>query len=152
MQEQIETVGILILKGVVLPVVGLIVTYASLKLPQWIKTKVKNQSAEGVLERLSLLAMNVVMEVQQTFVSTLVDPTPEQLKEALAKALASLKAHLGPKGLKELEDVLGLDGDTAVERLIITFLESAVHTLKMSPAPIAGALVEVNPPATPPAA
>lgn len=152
MQEHVETIGILVLKGVVLPVIGLLVTWASLKLPQWVKAKVKNESVSGVLERLSLLAMNVVMEVQQTFVSTLKEPTTEQLKEARDKAIAALKAHLGPKGLQELKDVLGLDGDTALERLIITFIESAVHTLKLTPRPVSGAVIEVTPPAPPPAA
>lgn len=144
MQEHIETVGILVLKGVVLPIVGLAVTWASLRLPQWIKAKVKNESVAGVLDRLSLLAFNVVQEVQQTFVSNLENPTPEQLRLALDKALEALKAHLGPKGLQELKDVLGLDGDTAIERLIITFIESAVHSLKLAPKPAVGALVATD--------
>lgn len=136
MQEQVETVGILIIKGVVLPVVGLIIMWASLRLPAWVKAKVQNESVAGVLERLMTLAFTVVQEVQQTFVSNLNEPTTEQLTIARDKAIASLKAYLGPKGIEELKKVLGLDGDTAVERLIITFIESAVHNLKMSPKPI----------------
>lgn len=135
MQEHLETVGILVLKGVVLPIIGLLVTWASLKLPEWVKAKVKNESVEGVLMRLTTLAFTVVQEVQQTFVSNLTSPTPEQLKEARDKALAALKTYLGPKGLEELKKVLGLDGDTAVERLLITFIESAVHNLKTGPQP-----------------
>lgn len=132
MQEQLETVGILILKGVVLPVVGLLVTWASLKLPTWISAKVKNESVAGVLARLSALAFTVVTEVQQTFVSTLKDPTPEQLKEALDRALASLKTYLGPKGIKELMTVLGLENEAAADKLITTYIEASVHSLKMA--------------------
>lgn len=142
MQEQVETIGILILKGVVLPVVGLIIMWASLKLPQWVKAKVKNESVAGVLERLTMLAFTVVQEVQQTFVSNLTEPTAEQLAAARDKAIAALKSYLGPKGIEELKKVLGLDGDTAVERLIITFIESAVHNLKSAPKPISGMLLE----------
>jgi hypothetical protein len=161
MQEQVETVGILILKGVVLPVIGIIVMWASLKLPQWVKAKVQNESVAGVLERLMTLAFTVVQEVQQTFVSNLTEPTTEQLAVARDKAVTSLKAYLGPKGIEELKKVLGLDGDTAVERLIITFIESAVHNLKATPKPLSGTLLEagtisnsditVNPPADKPA-
>ncbi len=142
MQDQLETIGILVFKGVVLPIVGLIVAWASLRLPQWVKTKVKNESVAGVLERLTTLAFTVVQEVQQTFVSNLDKPTTEQLAVARDKAIAALKTYLGPKGIEELKKVLGLDGDTAVERLIITFIESAVHNLKASPQP--GKLLEVS--------
>lgn len=143
MQDQIETFGILIVKGVVLPLVGLFVAWASMKLPAWINTKVKNESVAGVLARLTNLAFTVVQEVQQTVVSRLGDKaTMEELKGARDLALATLKAHLGVKGLKELELVLGLDGSSAVEKLLITFIESAVHNLpKML---IAGTLVETK--------
>lgn len=135
MPVEIETFGILVLKGVVLPVVGLLVTWASLKLPMWIKAKVNNESIEGVLTRLSSLAFTVVQEVQQTFVSALADPTSEHLKEARDKAIATLKSHLGPKGLVEIRNVLKLADDEAVDRLIISFIESAVLMLKQQKGP-----------------
>lgn len=130
MQDQIETIGMLIVKGVVLPLVGLFVTWASMKLPALVHAKVKNQSIAGVLERLSTLAFNVVTEVEQTVVSKLGDKADAAaLTAARDQAVATLKSHLGDKGLKEIETVLGLDGQSAVDKLIITFIESAVHNL-----------------------
>lgn len=130
MPVEIDTIGILIIKGVVLPVVGLVIAWASLKLPEWVKAKVKNETVEGVFLRLTTLAFTVVQEVQQTFVSTLVDPTPEQLKEARDKAIDTIKSHLGPKGLAEIKNALKLSDDSAVEKLITSFIESAVRSLK----------------------
>jgi hypothetical protein len=148
MQDQIETIGMLIVKGVVLPLVGLFVAWASMMLPAWIKAKVKNESVAGVLERLSQLAFSVVTEIQQTIVSGLGDKaTSEELLKARDLAIANLKSHLGTKGLKELMTVLGLADDAAVTKLLITFIESAVHNLPKTL--MAGALLETKTTTTP---
>jgi hypothetical protein len=117
-------------------------------LPAWIKAKVKNESVAGVLERLSQLAFSVVTEIQQTIVSGLGDKaTAEELLKARDQAIATLKSHLGAKGLKELMTVLGLADETAVNKLLITFIESAVHNLpKMM---TAGTLIETKSTSTP---
>jgi hypothetical protein len=143
MQDQIETIGMLLVKGVLLPIVGLAITAASLYLPMWIKSKVKNESVGGVLERLTALAFTVVSEVQQTVVSGLGDKaTKEELLKARDLALANLKTHLGPKGIKELMTVLGISTPDGLDKLIITYIESAVHNLKLAPKP--GVLVETT--------
>ena len=136
MQDQIETIGMLIVKGVVLPLIGLFVAWASAKLPALINARVKNESVAGVLDRLSALAFTVVTEVQQTVVSGLGDKaTVDELKKARDQAIATLKTHLGEKGIKELMDVLGIKTPDAVEKLLITYIESAVHNLKTAPKP-----------------
>lgn len=136
MQDQIETIGMLIVKGVVLPLVGLFVAWASAKLPALISARVKNESVAGVLERLTALAFTVVTEVQQTVVSGLGDKAnAEALKGARDQAITTLKGHLGPKGIKELMTVLGMKTSEAFEKLLITYIESAVHNLKASKAP-----------------
>ena len=130
MQDQIETIGMLIIKGVVLPLVGIFVTWASLKLPALINAHVKNTSAEGVLDRLATLAFSVVTEIEQTVIAKLGDKADKaSLLAARDQAIATLKSHLGEKGLKEIEDVLGLKDQSAVDKMIITFIESAVHNL-----------------------
>lgn len=146
MQDQIETIGMLIVKGVVLPLVGLFVAWASMMLPAWIKSKVKNESVAGVIERLTTLAFAVVTEIQQTVVSGLGDKaTVEELKKARDQAITTLKEHLGPKGIKELMVVLGLPTTEAFDKLIVTFIESAVHNLKTSqPALIEAATAPVT--------
>lgn len=137
MQGQIETVGMLLVKGVVLPIVGLFVMWASAMLPQWIKAKVKNESVAGVLERLTALTFTVVSEVQQTVVSNLGDKAnAEALLAARDQALATLKTHLGPKGIKELMTVLGIQTSDAFDKLLVTFIESAVHNLKSATPPL----------------
>jgi hypothetical protein len=131
MQDQIETIGMLIVKGVLLPIVGIAVTAASLWLPLWIKSKVKNESIAGVLERLSTLTFAVVTEVQQTLISGLGGKaTQAELLAARDRALATVKAHLGPKGIKELMTVLGIETTDAFDKLVVTFIESAVHHVK----------------------
>ncbi len=145
MQDQIETIGMLLVKGVLLPIVGLAITAASLYLPVWIKSKVKNESVGGVLERLTALAFTVVSEVQQTVVSGLGDKaTKEELLKARDLALANLKTHLGPKGIKELMSVLGIKTSDAVDKMLITFIESAVHNLKAAAPPEGTAIAVAN--------
>ena len=158
MQDQIEVIGMLIIKGLVLPLVGLFVAWASAKLPALISAHVKNTGVAGVLARLSTLAWSVVAEVEQTVVSKLGDKADATtLAAARDQAIATLKSHLGEKGLKEIEDVLGLKDQDAVTKLLITFIESAVHglpkpgqlleTIATAPAVIAPAIVVT--PATP---
>lgn len=131
MQDQVETIGMLIIKGVVIPVIGLFLAWASAHVPQWIASKVKNAKVAGVLERLSTLTFTVVQEVQQTVVSKLGDKADaSSLLAARDQALATLKSHLGAKGLQELEDALGLQDQDAVIKLLISFIESQVHMTK----------------------
>jgi len=131
MQDTIETIGMLFLKGVVVPVIGLFLAWASAHFPAWLKSKTTNDRAAGILFRLSQLAMAVVQETEQTVVSKLGDKANEAaLLAARDAALASLKSHLGDKGLKELEVVFGLQDQDAAIKMLITFIEQAVHTLK----------------------
>jgi vacuolar-type H+-ATPase catalytic subunit A/Vma1 len=130
MQDTIETVGMLLIKGVVIPVIGLFLAWASAHLPAWLKSKTTNERAAGILERLGQLAMAVVQETEQTVVAKLGDKADaDSLRAARDSALASLKSHLGDKGLKELETVFGLENQDAVIKMLITFIEQAVHTL-----------------------
>lgn len=131
MQDLIATIGMLVIKGVVAPVIGLFLAWASMHLPAWLKSKTTNSRAAGILERLATLAMAVVQETEQTVVSKLGDKADEtSLLAARDAALTSLKSHLGDKGLKELEIVFGLEDQDAVIKMLITFIEQAVHTLK----------------------
>lgn len=132
--QEIETIGLLFLKGVVLPALGILAVWAATNLPKWIAVKVKNERMAGVFDRLGQLAFTVVQEIQQTVVSNLADKESEdaetQLRAARDQAIATLKSHLGPKGLLEIKTALQLTDDTAVEKLITSFIESAVLMLK----------------------
>lgn len=147
MQETLEQIGMMVFKGVAVPVVALFLAWASAHVPGWIATKVKNAKVAGVLERLTALAFTVVQEVQQTVVSKLGDTADAAaLLAARDQALATLKSHLGDKGLQEIEDVLGLKDQDAVIKLLISFIESSVHSLKLQNAD-AGSTTVVVPPA-----
>lgn len=130
----LEWFGVLLLKGLILPALGLVMLYASLRLPAWIKSKVTNQQIAGIIDRVAQLAFVVVQEIQQTVVASLkaneTKPSEEQLLAARDKAIATLKSHLGSKGLIEIKDALKLTDDTAVEKLLTSFIESAVLMLK----------------------
>jgi hypothetical protein len=150
MQETIATIGMMLVKGILIPTIGLFIAWASVKLPALIGAHVKNTSVAGVLERLSTLAFSVVTEVEQTVIGKLGDKIDETtLRAARDQALATLKSHLGDKGLQEIETVLGLKDQDAVIKLLITFIESAVHNVSKSTTDVPTQPVLVTP-AVPP--
>lgn len=131
MQAQMNDVIMTLVKtlGALLGIAG---TWLLLRLQAYIAAHTKNARVSGVLSRLSTTAASIVQEVEQTFISTLTEPTADDLKKAKDQAMATLRSHLGPKGLQEVETVLGLDGSNAVERVLNTAIESAVHDLKIT--------------------
>lgn len=140
MQDTIETIGMLIIKGVVIPLMGIFLAWATAHLPAWLKSKTTNERAAGILDRLGQLAMAVVQETEQTVVAKLGDKADEaSLLAARDAALMSLKSHLGDKGLKEMETVFGLENQDAAIKMLITFIEQAVHTLSMQQTAMANA-------------
>jgi hypothetical protein len=143
MQEQIEVFGMMLIKGVIAPAFLAFLTWAAARLGAWIHSKVRNETTAGVLDRLGQLAINVVQEVEQTVVSALPDRTDKAaLLAARDQALATLKSHLGERGLRELMTVLGLKDDDAVVRLLLSYIESSVLTLKTQSGPITTTVVK----------
>lgn len=137
MQDQIEMFGMMLIKGVLGPAFVVFVTYAAAHLGAWIRSKMHNEVVVGVLDRLAQLAINVVREVQQTVVSSLPDKADKAaLLAARDQALETLKSHLGEKGLRELMTVLGLKDDDAVVKLLISYIESSVLSLKTQNGPV----------------
>lgn len=145
MQEQIETFGMMLVKGVIAPAFLVFLTWAAARLGAWIHSKVRNETTAGVLDRLGQLAINVVQEVEQTVVSALPDKADKAaLLAARDQALATLRSHLGEKGLRELMTVFGLKDDDAVVRLLLSYIESSVLTLKMSNPPVTASITTVE--------
>lgn len=146
MQDQIEMFGMMLIKGVLAPAFVAFLTWGAAHLGAWIRSKVRNDTVAGVLDRLSQLAINVVQEVQQTVVSSLPDKADKAaLLAARDQALATLKSHLGEKGLRELMIVLGLKDDDAVVRLLLSYIESSVLTLKMANGPVTTTVTKTEP-------
>lgn len=131
MQEQIETFGMMLVKGILAPAFVAFLTWAAAHLGAWIQSKIRNETAASVLDRLTQLTFNVVQEIQQTVVSSLPDKANKAaLLAARDQALVTLKSHLGEKGLHELMTVLGLKDDDAIVKLLLSYIESSVLSLK----------------------
>jgi hypothetical protein len=145
MQDQIEMFGMMLIKGVIAPALAVFATWAAAQLGAWIKSKTRNDTVAGVLDRLTQLAFNVVQEVQQTVVSSLPDRANKAaLLAARDQALSTLRSHLGEKGLRELMIVLGLKDDDAVIKLLLSYIESSVLTLKTANGPMTTTVLKAD--------
>jgi hypothetical protein len=121
---------------VVLKVVGSLLATGLSALLAYVMAKIaackKSDHVKSLLERAAQLAFEVVNSTSQVFVDKVKEAgkwNEETAKAALAAALASLKEHIGAKGLDELKVVLGCD-DGGLEKLLVTLLESAVKQHK----------------------
>ena len=124
---------------ILLPLVLVISTALTLAL-MWVAkkyglmvdTQVKNDTVNGILQRLGEAAFRVVREVQQTVVDALKEGewNAEKAEEVKALAIAKLKAYLGPKGVLEAMDILGLNA-AGLENLFGTLIEAEVHDMKV---------------------
>jgi len=129
------------------PILLAALTWVAAKVAQYIQAKVKNEYLRGVLVRLDDAVLAVVREVQQVTVEAIKSAsadgklTPDERTRVKQAAIDSVKSHLGMKGLGELAKILGLDSG-AVERLLSTRVEAAVHDLKASRANGAPATTE----------
>lgn len=138
MKEQLASLGVEALKAlspVILGLIGII----GMRLNQWIAAKVKNEKMQGMLSRLNDVAIDAVKEVEQTFVSALENPTKEDFVKARDQALATIKTHMGQRGLSEMKKVLGIENEGDLEKILLNLLESRVHDLKMSKKAVGGA-------------
>ena len=119
-------------------------TWAAAKLAQLIRAKVQNEYLKGVLVRVDDAVFTAVKDLQQTVVEQIKAAsadgkiTDDEKKQIKDKALAAVKSHLGTKGLAEAASVLGLGGG-ALEGLLSSKVESAVHDLRRSTPAMSGA-------------
>jgi hypothetical protein len=129
------------------PILLAALTWVAAKIAQYIQAKVKNEYLRGVLVRLDDAVLAAVREVQQVTVEAIKSAsadgklTPDERARVKQAALDSVKSHLGMKGINELAKILGLETG-AVDRLLSTRVEAAVHDLKMSRANGATATAE----------
>ena len=115
-----------------------------------IRAKVDNEALRGVLLRLNDAVVTAVKDLEQTVVDEMKVAAEdgrisrEERRRIKDKAVRHVKSYLGPTGLKELGNVLGL-WDLAVEDFIGSKVEAAVLDLRRAGAPTA----PVPAPATP---
>jgi len=119
------------------PILLAALTWVAAKVAQYIQAKVKNEYLRGVLVRLDDAVLAAVREVQQVTVEAIKSGsadgklTPDERARVKQAAIDSVKSHLGMKGISELAKILGLETG-AVDKLLSTRVEAAVHDLKMN--------------------
>lgn len=119
------------------PILMAALTWVAAKVAQLISAKVKAEWLRGVLVRLDDAVLNAVREVQQVVVNEIKAGradgrlTAEERAQVKARAIESIRSHLGLRGLGELARVLGLE-DGCLEKLLSTRVEAAVHDLRRS--------------------
>lgn len=117
------------------PALVALVGWLSMRLAALIKANTSNAYLQGVLLRLNDAVAIAVRETQQVMVEQLkkTDPTGKLTETAKANAkaaaIATIKAHLGPKGITELATVFGVAGP-ALDGLLGARVEAAVAASK----------------------
>lgn len=115
-----------------------------------VRAKVHSTRVQGVLLRLSDLALTVTNELEQTVVSAIKNANPgqpldagfaEQIKQS---AIAKVKEHMGPKGCSEVLNVFGYKSAAELEALIASKIESAIAERRQF-GPITGVVGQTDP-------
>jgi hypothetical protein len=110
-------------------------TWVATKVAALIKARVDNEYLRGVLLRLDDAVFAAVREVHQVAVEGIKSAnsdgrlTPNEKAQVKAHAIATIKSHLGLRGIKEIARVLGINAGS-IDGLLSTRVEAAVHDLK----------------------
>src|SRR5690606_3248430 len=105
------SIGLKVLE-ILSPVLLAAITWAAAKLAQLIRAKVGNEYLKGVLVRLDDAVFTAVKDLQQSVVEEIKlasadgKITDEEKRRIKDKALATVKSHIGAKGLAELAKIL----------------------------------------------
>lgn len=128
------SIGLKVLE-ILSPVLLAALTWAATKLAFFIQARIKNEYLRNALVRLEDAVFTAVKELDQTVVAEIKAAsadgkiTDDEKKRIKEKALASVKSHIGTKGLSELAKVLGLESG-ALDGFLSSKVEAAVHDLR----------------------
>lgn len=122
------------------PFLTALLAWVSMKVAAWIRAKTQNEYVAGTLLRLNDSAFTAVKAIEQTLVRELkaaktpasaggVRLTAEEAEQVKQAALAEVRSYWGPKGVRELATILGLN-DEALQRVLSSKLEAAVHDVR----------------------
>lgn len=112
---------------------ALVLSWLGVKYKDFITQSGLNDTISGILDRLGTFAFAVVGELNQTIVAELKAAGRWNSTEAAkvkALALDKLRSYVGPEGIKEILDILGIDNAT-LQALLASFIESQVGSLKI---------------------
>ncbi|WP_233104165.1 hypothetical protein [Haliangium ochraceum] len=119
------------------PVLLAALAWLSAKAASLIQGKVSNEYLRGVLVRLDEAVTTAVKDLQQTVVDEIKRAsadgklTSEEKKRIKQSAIDHVKSYLGPKGVRILAEVLGLDDD-GLGGFLAARVEAAVHDLRLT--------------------
>lgn len=118
------------------PVLLAIIGWVGVQVAAFIRARTKNEVVSGVLIRLDDAVIVAVKESLQVYVDAIKEAsqdgrlTDDEKARAKELAIASVKSHIGVKGLKEIVTVLGLDAGM-LDKFIGSRIEAAVSDTKM---------------------
>ena len=115
----------------------------------WIKAHTKNAQVQGILLRLDDAVFTAVSSLEQTVVVAAKTAASDgQLTKSdgaavKAAALAEIKSHLGPKGIAELQAILGIKAD-GLDSFLSSRIEASVLQMPVvTQVPVAPQQVDV---------
>jgi len=121
------------------PVLLASLAWAATRVADLINHNVKSEKLKRILLRLDDAIALAVKEMNQTIVDALRDMSPdgkltaEQRANLKAQAVKLAKSHLGPRGVEEVCEILGI-AHHEVDTHIGARVEAAVHDLKVGAA------------------
>ena len=136
--NQIVSTLLTALLAALVPVVAVVLKMAGTALANWLKAKIDNATAEGILVRLNDAAFSAVGSTWQTMGEAMKAAaadgkfTPEEKAQLKAIAIAEVKSVLGPKGLATLLEVLGLKSESDADKVISAKDEQAIYRTKQA--------------------
>lgn len=108
--------------------VGALATYLSARLGIWLKSKIKNEKLQNLVDHVLGFSEDIVITINETFVKELKATGKFDLdsqQAALSKALDLAKSMISEEGKKLLESEFG-----DVETWLIVIIESKVEEVK----------------------
>lgn len=124
---------------IILPALGSVIvallSALSVQINRWIASKTKNEKLAGLFSRIDDAVFVAIKEVAQLSVDAArqaaVDGKLPAEIAAAAKtaAIASARSHLGPKGIRELIEIVGIPAES-VDAFLGSRVEAGVAELK----------------------
>ena len=120
---------------VLVPLTAIGVAWLGGRVGELVQAKVGNEALRGVLLRLQDAVVTAVKDLEQTIVADAKAAASdgrisrEEARRIKDKAVRQVKSYLGPTGLKQLGEVLGL-WELSVEDFIGSKVEASVLDLK----------------------
>ena len=131
------------------PVLLAALGWLSFRAAGWIKAYTKNAQVQGILLRLDDVVFTAVSSLEQTVVVAAKTAASDgQLTKSdgaavKAAALAEIKSHLGPKGIAELQAILGIKPE-GLDSFLSSRIEASVLQMPVvTQVPVAPQQVDV---------